>query len=43
MGIVIAMGNSPAPCGSGGLSISAEDIYGDNPFIGGYATYYLLD
>jgi len=43
MGIVIAMGNSPAPCGSGGLSISATDINGLNPLIGGFITYYLED
>jgi hypothetical protein len=40
-GIVIAMGNSPAPCGSGGLSIGASDIAGVNPSIGGFATGFI--
>lgn len=41
MGIVIAMGNSPAPCGSGNLSISATDPGGINPSIGGWATCFV--
>jgi hypothetical protein len=41
MGIVIAMGNSPAPCGGGSLSISATDISGINPSIGGFATCFV--
>ena len=41
MGIVIAMGNSPAPCGTGGLSISATDPNAETPSIGGFATYYI--
>jgi hypothetical protein len=40
-GMVIAMGNSPAPCGSGGFSISATDINSTNPAIGGFVTYFL--
>lgn len=39
-GIVIAMGNSPAPCGDGSLSISATDINGTNPVVGGFATCF---
>jgi len=40
MGIVIAMGNSPAPCGNGSLSISATDPGGVTPSIGGWATCF---
>lgn len=40
MGIVIAMGSSPAPCGSGDLSISATDPGGVLPSIGGFATCF---
>ena len=38
MGMVIALGGSPIPCGEGGFSIysSAEDIS-----VGGFASYYL--
>lgn len=41
MGIVIAMGNSPAPCGHGSLSISATDPTAINPSIGGFATVFV--
>jgi hypothetical protein len=41
MGMVIAMGNSPAPCGKGPLSIEATDVNGDNPSIGGFATCFV--
>jgi hypothetical protein len=41
MGIVIAMGNSPAPCGSGNLSIAATDPGGVTPSIGGFATCFV--
>jgi len=40
MGIVIAMGNSPAPCGSGPLTISATDPGDGTPSIGGFATCF---
>jgi len=40
MGIVIAMGNSPAPCGAGGLSISATDPNDEQPSVGGWATCF---
>jgi hypothetical protein len=40
-GIVIAMGNSPAPCGSGSLTISAADLFATNPSIGGFATVFV--
>jgi hypothetical protein len=40
MGIVIAMGNSPAPCGTGPLSMSATDPGGVTPSIGGFATCF---
>lgn len=40
MGIVIAMGNSPAPCGSGPLTITATDPGGVEPSIGGFATCF---
>jgi hypothetical protein len=41
MGIVIAMGNSPAPCGQGSLVISATDPDGVLPSIGGFATCFV--
>ncbi len=41
MGIVIAMGNSPAPCGSGNLVISATDPQENNPSVGGFATCFV--
>jgi hypothetical protein len=41
MGMVIAMGNSPAPCGRGPLTITASDPYGDTPLIGGFATCFV--
>lgn len=41
MGIVIAMGNSPAPCGHGNLVISATDPYGNAAYIGGFATCFV--
>jgi hypothetical protein len=40
MGIVIAMGNSPAPCGQGPLTISATDPNDETPSIGGFATCF---
>ena len=40
MGIVIAMGNSPAPCGSGPLTITATDPTDSTPSIGGFATCF---
>jgi len=40
MGIVIAMGNSPAPCGSGPLTITATDPTDGTPSIGGFATCF---
>jgi hypothetical protein len=40
MGIVIAMGNSPAPCGRGPLSITATDPSDATPSIGGWATCF---
>jgi len=40
MGIVIAMGNSPAPCGSGPLTITATDPTAATPSIGGFATCF---
>jgi hypothetical protein len=40
MGIVIAMGNSPAPCGEGSLSISATDPNDETPSVGGFATCF---
>jgi len=40
MGIVIAMGNSPAPCADGNLVISATDPTAVNPQIGGWATCF---
>ena len=42
MGMVIAMGNSPAPCGNGSLSISATDPNNENPSIGGFATCFAM-
>ena len=42
MGMVIAMGNSPAPCGDGSLSISATDPGGVFPSIGGWATCFAM-
>jgi hypothetical protein len=41
MGIVIAMGNSPAPCGSAPLTITATDPTLVNPSIGGWATCFV--
>ncbi len=41
MGMVIAMGNSPAPCGSGNLTISATDPNDEQPSIGGWATCFV--
>jgi hypothetical protein len=41
MGMVVAMGNSPAPCGSGPLSISATDPNNETPSIGGWATCFV--
>jgi len=40
MGIVIAMGSSPAPCGSGPLTITATDPADGTPSIGGFATCF---
>jgi hypothetical protein len=37
-GIVIAMGDSPAPCGQGGFSVSSS---GEDAAVGGFVTYYL--
>lgn len=42
MGIVIAMGNSPAPCADGSLSISATDPTDSTPSIGGWATCFAM-
>lgn len=39
-GIVIAMGQSPAPCGSGNLVISATDPDETGPLVGGWATCF---
>jgi hypothetical protein len=41
MGIVIAMGNSPAPCGRGNLTITATDPGGVKPSVGGFATCFV--
>lgn len=41
MGMVIAMGNSPAPCGQGPLLISATDPNDETPSIGGFATCFV--
>jgi hypothetical protein len=41
MGIVIAMGESPAPCGQGNLTITATDPQSINPKIGGFATCFV--
>jgi len=41
MGMVIAMGNSPSPCGAGSLSISATDPNDETPSIGGFATCFV--
>jgi len=41
MGIVIAMGNSPAPCGSGPLTITATDPGPTLKYIGGWATCFV--
>lgn len=38
-GIVIAMGNSPTPCGSGSFMITATSD--ESVLIGGYVSYYL--
>jgi len=40
MGMVIAMGNSPAPCGAGQFVIAATDPGGTTPSIGGFATCF---
>jgi len=40
MGIVIAMGHSPAPCGDGNLVITATDPGAINPLVGGWATCF---
>jgi hypothetical protein len=37
-GIVIAMGNSPAPCGEGGFSLLSNGV---GAAVGGFVTYYL--
>jgi len=37
-GIVIAMGNSPAPCGQGPFNVSSD---GATTAVGGFVTYYL--
>ncbi len=42
MGMVVAMGNSPAPCGGGSLKISATDPGGSTPTIGGWATCFAM-
>ncbi|MBS3920020.1 MAG: hypothetical protein KG012_14170 [Deltaproteobacteria bacterium] len=42
MGMVIAMGNSPAPCGQGPLIIRAEGPSSPNPQIGGFATCFAM-
>jgi len=42
MGIVIAMGNSPAPCEKGSLVITATDPGGANPSVGGWATCFAM-
>lgn len=41
MGMVIAMGTSPAPCGDGNLIISATDPNDEQPSIGGFATCFV--
>jgi len=38
-GIVMAFGDSPAPCGAGGLTISSDSITAS---VGGFVTYYNL-
>ena len=38
-GIVMAFGDSPAPCGAGGLSISSDSLTAS---VGGFITYYTL-
>ena len=40
MGMVVAMGNSPAPCGPGNLTISATDPGDGTPSVGGWATCF---
>lgn len=37
-GIVIAMGNSPAPCGSGSFTVTSD---GEDAAVGGFVTYFL--
>ena len=37
-GIVIAMGNSPAPCGSGSFVVTSN---GEDAYVGGFVTYFL--
>jgi hypothetical protein len=41
MGMVIAMGNSPAPCAGGNLVITTTDPGGTTPSIGGFATCFV--
>jgi len=41
MGMVVAMGNSPTPCGRGSLLITATDPTGVKPSIGGWATCFV--
>lgn len=43
MGMVVAMGNSPAPCGNGSLVISATDPLALTPLIGGWATCFAVE
>lgn len=43
MGMVIAMGNSPAPCGNGSLEISATDPNDEAPSVGGWATCFAVE
>lgn len=43
MGMVVAMGNSPAPCGNGSLEISATDPWDSTPSIGGWATCFAVE
>jgi hypothetical protein len=39
-GMVIAMGNSPAPCGTGPFSIISD---GADAKVGGFVTYYQVE
>lgn len=43
MGMVVAMGNSPAPCGNGSLKISATDPNAETPSVGGWATCFAVE